>query len=447
MDKTPIIDMHAHIFSARDIPLKGYLRSRGDEGKLEKIMRDVIPFIAACIRRRPCARKTHTWKCWACKLVLELLYKFMGRMGQQYRKWAATLSKEVIDIAKELIETYDKDKIELYVNKVLDYEYWFESTYDSPVRYQIDYVYEKIHIPYKGKILSFVPFDPARELAFENEMLDPDGKMEIRGSLELVKDAIQNKGYIGVKLYNSLGYKPIDNASVDHLRWKKIKPHKKWGYRVFKGKDYDRVLAKLYDYCVAKDVPITAHCVMEGIESYHNASYDFGRAIFWRDVLKTWPNLRVNLAHFGWGRLGYHWKNSWVKDICKMMVDFDNLYADTACHGILTKQNSQRYKSDYKDMRRDLSSYRAQDFWPKIKKRILFGIDWHVIKRVENFEHFMKEYIEILKHDNLFSKKDIEDFLGGNALRFLGLLPGGENRKRLLSFYNKHNLTPPKWFI
>ncbi|MGB3340730.1 MAG: amidohydrolase family protein, partial [bacterium] len=367
--------------------------------------------------------------------------------GRQYRKWADTLSKEVTDIAKELVETYDKDGIDLYVNKVLDYEYWFESTYDSPVRYQIDYVYKKIHIPYRGKIHSFVPFDPARELAFENEMLDPDGKMEILGSLALVDDAIKNKGYIGVKVYNSLGYKPFHNASVDHLRRKRIKPHKKWGYDVFKGEDYDRVLAKLYDYCVENDVPITAHCVMEGIESYHNASYHFGKAIFWRDVLKTWPALRVNLAHFGWGRLGYHWKNSWVKDICKMMTKYDNLYVDTACHGILTKQDSQRFKSDYESMRRDLSDFRGRNFWTEIKKRILFGIDWHVIKRKENFEHFMERYIEILKHNNLFSDKELEDFLGGNALRFLGVLPGGQNRDRLLTFYKKHNIKKPKWFI
>ena len=444
--KAPIIDVHAHIFSARDIPLKGYLTSRGDEGGLEKAMRQVIPFISACIRRRPCSHEQHTWKCWACKLVLEILYKLMGRMGQQYRKWARTLGKEVTDIAKEMVETYDKDKIDLYVNKVLDYEYWFESTYDAPLRYQIDYVYEKIHLPYKGKILSFVPFDPARELAKEYGMLDPDEKLEIKGSLALVDDAIQNKGYIGIKLYNSLGYKPFNNASVDHLRRKKIKLHRKKGYVIFKGEDYDRVLAKLYKYCVDNDVPITAHCVMEGIESYHNASYDFGKAIFWRDVLERWPELRVNLAHFGWGRLGYHWKNSWVKDICKMMVDYDNLYADTACHGILTYKERQRFISDYISMRRDLSNYKNTDYWLKIKQRLLFGIDWHVIKRKENYENFMERYIDILKHDGLFSVHEIKNFLGGNAVRFLGLLPGNKNHERLLTFFKKHNIKRP-WYL
>jgi len=441
--KKPIIDVHTHIFSARDIPLKGYLKSRGDEGKLEKIMRDVIPFIAACIRKRPCTHEKHTCKCRSCKLLLQFLYKLMGRMGRQYRQWADTLSKEVTDIAKELIETYDKDGIDLYINKVLDYEYWFESTYDSPVRYQIEYVYKKIHLPHKGKIISFVPFDPARELALEYQMLDPDDKMEIRGSLALVDDAIKNKGYIGVKLYNSLGYKPFNNTSVDHLRRKKIPLHRKKGYRVFTGEDYDRVLAKLYDYCVENDVPITAHCVMEGIESYHNASYDFGKAIFWRDVLERWPDLRLNLAHFGWGRLGYHWENSWVKDICKMIVDFDNLYTDTACHGILTEQESERFKSDYQAMRRDLSNYRGHDHWPRIKQRLLFGIDWHVIKRKENYENFLGKYIEILKHDNLFSDRELEDFLGGNAMRFLGLLPGNKNHGRLLAFFTKHNIEKP----
>jgi hypothetical protein len=445
--KTPIIDVHSHIFSARDIPLKGYLISRGDEGGLEKAMRRFIPFIAACIRKRPCAPGERTCSCRTCRLLLEILYKLMGRMGKQYGQWAETLSKEVTEIAEELIATYDKDGIDLYINQVLDYEYWFESTYDAPLDYQIDYIYKNIHIPYKGRIHSFVPFDPARELAFENGVLDPDDKKEIRGSLALVDDAIKNKGYIGVKIYNSLGYKPFHNADVDHLRRKKIRLHKKRGYYLFKGKDYDRVLAKLYDYCVENDVPITAHCVMEGIESYHNASYDFGKAVFWRDVLEQWPRLRVNLAHFGWGRLGYHWKNSWVKDICKMIVDFDNLYTDTACHGILTKKDHDRFKSDYQAMRHDLMSYRGENHWSKIKQRLLFGIDWHVIKRKENYERFVKKYREILEYDNLFSRKEIKYFFGGNSLEYLGLVPGRKNRQRLFRFYKKHKIKRPGWLV
>jgi len=81
-----------------------------------------------------------------------------------------------------------------------------------------------------------------------------------------------------------------------------------------------------------------------------------------------------------------------------------------------------------------------------IKKRLLFGIDWHVIKRVENFENFKERYIDVLKHDGLFTDDEVDDFLGGNALNFLGFVPGGKNRERLRVFYRDNGIDPPEWF-
>ena len=68
-------------------------------------------------------------------------------------------------------------------------------------------------------------------------------------------------------------------------------------------------------------------------------------------------------------------------------------------------------------------------------------------KRVKNFVQFKEQYLKVLRHDNLFAKEEIEDFFGGNALRFLGLLPGGKNRERLEKFYTDNNIDPPEWFI
>ena len=59
---------------------------------------------------------------------------------------------------------------------------------------------------------------------------------------------------------------------------------------------------------------------------------------------------------------------------------------------------------------------------------------------------FKDKYIEILKQDNLFNEKEIEDFLCGNALNFLGLLPGNKNRQRLEKFYIDNEIEPPEWF-
>ncbi len=172
---------------------------------------------------------------------MSIVYELQGK---GYKRWAETLSSKVSDIAAEMVETFRKDNIDLYVPLMIDFEYWFKNTADVSIKYQLDYIYRRIILPYKGTIHPFVSFDPARELAFRRGKNDPDGNPEIYGYMELVKDAIENKGFIGVKLYNAMGYRPFNNSVVDKNR-RKIALHKK-AY-VFKGDEYDEVLAELYD--------------------------------------------------------------------------------------------------------------------------------------------------------------------------------------------------------
>jgi len=431
----PIIDVHEHIFNARDIPLKGYLLSRKLRGIKKLLGPIIIPAAAKRIRRklRPKKKEGFFSAIWGY-VALFVAYVFQGK---KYRLWGDTLSKTVECITCELIESFQGDEIDLYVPLMLDYEYWFKNTPDNLIKNQIDHIYENIVIPFEGMIHPFVPFDPARELAFRKKRCNPDGYLEKHSSLALVKDAIENKGFIGVKLYNAMGYRPFNNALVDVKR-RKIALHKE--KYVFKGEEYDKVLSELYDYCIENDVPVTTHCGMEGSESYYDASFDFGQAKLWRDVLDQaqWAKLRLNLAHFGWNKKSFHeGDRSWTKEICEMLGKFNNLYTDVSHHEVVLKKNVSRFKKAYEELCHD---------YPHIKQKLLFGIDWHVIKRLKNFKNFKDSYVAILKHNDLFTQNEIDDFLGGNAMKFLGLMPGEKNQERLDKFYKKHNIRPPAWF-
>jgi hypothetical protein len=183
---------------------------------------------------------------------------------------------------------------------------------------------------------------------------------------------------------------------------------------------------------------------MDGIESYKDASYDFGKAVFWREVLdqEDLKELRVNLAHFGWNKIvRYGVDKNWAKDICQMMAQYRFLYTDVSHHHVMSYRSRRLFREDYANMRQDWVAD-----WSQIKKKILFGIDWHTIKRVKGFRDFQQRYVEVMSHDGLFSRSEIEDFLGGNALRFLGLLPNDQNRRRLETFYQNQNISPPDWF-
>jgi predicted TIM-barrel fold metal-dependent hydrolase len=446
----PIIDIHTHIFNAMDIPLEGYLLSRRRESKKFLDLTyladfSIIPHLCAylsprirerCITRilkkkRELEDPTKGW-------IYSLLVWLIGVcMGAEFSAWEESLSKGVENIASELVKTWED--IDLYVPLMIDYEYWFKHSSDNDIKDQIDLIYKNVILPHKGKIHPFAPYCPTRELAFKHKRHNPDGELETEGSLALVKDAIENKGFIGVKLYNSLGYKPFNNNTVDDEQ-RRVRIRNENMQYLFDGDKYDEVLSELYDYCVENEIPITTHCTMYGIESYPDASFDFGKAIFWRNVLdqKKYKNLHLNLAHFGWyPPEGFHGKIGWVKDICEMLDDYHYLFTDVACHPVVLKKYFNKFKSDYKEMCSTFSI---------VKERLLFGTDWHILKRLKNFKEFKNKYIEILTDEDLFSSEEIENFLGGNALKFLGLYKGSKNFERLKRFYKKANINPPKWF-
>jgi predicted TIM-barrel fold metal-dependent hydrolase len=467
----PVIDVHEHIFRGRDIPLKGYLLSREYE---EWYIRWFAPVLFAIIER---AIRGEI-KGLPANLVLGAAEKYMG---SGYRRWVDILSlRDVGEITAKLVETFQKNRIDVYVPLMIDFDYWFKDPRPVSIAEQIDTVYRKVVLPYKGRIHPFAPFDPARELAYRAGLPGPsdpdDGPPEIDSSLELAKEAIRRKGFIGVKVYNTLGYRPLGNAAVDDKRRWIFKRNGRTRYASFTGEEFDQVLCELYDFCEREEVPITAHCVSNGIEAYPGASFDFGDPKFWRPVLDRYPRLHLNLAHFGWSSPeGYlpkvHWAlirrswqrmleavgdgeqtgggnrgETWVGEICEMMEKYEYLYADVAHHMVMEDADIPKFQESYRAI--------CAVFPRVIPPRLLFGIDWHVITRVDRFTEFVDRYVRVLSGGNIFSGKEMEDFFGGNALHFLGLLAPGTrskagwtgNRKRLRAFYKRKHIRPPKWF-
>jgi predicted TIM-barrel fold metal-dependent hydrolase len=492
---TPIIDAHVHIFNALDIPVEGYLRSRSPD-IVDFILPNLFTYLTDRMRDRCVLREqvnqygdlmavvksmaeeesperfaqtaeeealgeyvspeesldeyvgTPKDESVGLKWLYTILLKvFSVYMWQRLDLWEKALTKDAGRLAGDLLDIDWGKRVDLYVPLMVDYEYWFKNTLDHDLESQIQDIYENAVIPNQGRIHPFVPFDPARQLVWEkrDKMLTPDGQRPKYSSLDLVKDAIENKGFIGVKLYNSLGYKPIGNNDLlTPLRRKRIAVRNGKMPYLFPDVDYDRVLWELYEYCAEEQIPITTHCQTGGIEAYPEASFDFCDPVFWREVLDKYKDLRLNLGHFGWGqKQGYkNESDNWVRKICEMIIKYDHLYADVSHHNVVSSSGRRKHISSYEAMRNDYAGKGLE----KLKKRILYGSDWHVLKRVKNFEIFMAKYIQVMEQASFYTKEEMENFLGGNALEFLGLLPGGKNRERLKDFYAKEKIPPPYWF-
>jgi predicted TIM-barrel fold metal-dependent hydrolase len=469
---TPVIDAHVHLFNALDIPLEGYLRSRSPD-----FVNFFLPYLFTYLTNR--MRDRCVWrqqidqyneileilddeeekqalKEYARppvdesenqKLIYSILIKlFSLGSGQRLDQWEDSLTRDTERLAEDLVDTEWIRRVDLYVPLVVDFEYWFKNTLDHDLRSQIECVYKDAVLPHYGRIHPFAPFDPARQLAWEKQKLTPDGQRPEYSSLELLKDAIENKGFIGVKLYNSLGYRPLGNADLlAVLQRKRVAVRNEKMQYLFEGKEYDRVLRELYRYCEENGVPITAHCQTGGIEAYPEASYHFGNPVLWRDVVEEYPNLRLNLAHFAWGQgSGYRDRrvSDLVKTVCSMMINYNHVYADVSHHHLISRLGHRKNVASYRAICNDYAGKGLE----KLKKRLLYGSDWHVLRRVRSFESFMRHYIAVLEQANFYSEEEIGDFLGGNALEFLGLLPGGKNRERLKDFYAKKKIPLPNWF-
>jgi hypothetical protein len=69
-----------------------------------------------------------------------------------------------------------------------------------------------------------------------------------------------------------------------------------------------------------------------------------------------------------------------VKDVCDLIVRYDNVYADVSHHRVLTPKGRRSFVNGYRQMQKDYPT----DI-EKIKKRILCGSDWHVLRRMSGY--------------------------------------------------------------
>lgn len=127
----------------------------------------------------------------------------------------------------------------------------------------------------------------------------------------------------------------------------------------------------------------------------------------WRKVLERFPNLYLNLAHFGGQedvclyahqRLSYI---SWTQQIAELMEEFPNVYTDLACH-----HNSNAVQL-FKDLVYD------ELLSDQVKSKVMYGSDYNVLMLFEaSLADYLSDFKRIFGDD--FDKLSID-----NPSRFL----------------------------
>ncbi len=247
--------------------------------------------------------------------------------------------------------------------------------------------------------------------------------------LELMKTFVgKGKPFYGVKLYTPNGYSPTDPVLFG------------------KNKDDDCV----YKYCACNDIPITVHNSAEGFSNFvdkvqvkgficickdkdgkretelvntdtlpghwvyfktnilsgkkavKERALTLNYPLLWEKVLNRFPNLRLNLAHFGAG------DELWTKEIFRLLNEtksdgsllYPNLYTDFSC---FEAEEIRKIKTQYFDTASE-----------KIKTKFLYGSDFYLnMLYVNSMKKYYKNFTQI------FSSKDFDTISIKNSKRFL----------------------------
>jgi predicted TIM-barrel fold metal-dependent hydrolase len=282
-------------------------------------------------------------------------------------------------------------------------------------------------------------FDPAQPYAPPAPAAPPPPPLhKDSGALEMVRGAVEGGGFLGVKVYPPVGFAPLENAV--------LRRSEKLSARI------DLALRALYAYCEAEEIPITAH-TSPGNE-YGIGYRNLVSPDRWVPVMKLYPNLRLNLGHFGhdYGidlAHGVNAAEAWIRQASALIQAYPNVYADLSCSPLVHDPD---YARRYGPYLRDIVAK-----FPKVKKRLMYGSDWWVNRLEPSSETFPEAIRTLLTRartsagDKLFTEEEVADVMGRNALRFLGFaneenrVRDGRASRRLRAFYAQAKAAPPAW--
>lgn len=136
-------------------------------------------------------------------------------------------------------------------------------------------------------------FDPLRHAFFVQRK--KAGLAVGLSPLEIVQRAIDN-GFIGVKLYPPMGFRPFNN---NHIPLPSYVTDREKGLGGDAGIAIHAALYELYAWCESKQVPIMAHA--NNSNESHSAYGARASPDNWRKLIESnrYRNLRINLGHFG----------------------------------------------------------------------------------------------------------------------------------------------------
>lgn len=301
---------------------------------------------------------------------------------------------------KHAINNYCGDKELISIQLGMDLESGWKGSLLKGFKKQAD---ELLHLSTEVPILPYLPIHPERaKIKLNKETNEPYEFNELYDSfIHYFKAGTPT--FFGVKCYPSLGYHPASMA-----------------------------LAPIFEVCELAQIPVLTHCGGEIISTFeteiktdifdtpliiNNGSRKGNAAqlnhpLNWEPVLKEFPELHLNLAHFGSNSA---WLESEeiphpkVSTIIRFMETYPHVYSDFSFN--LSDAESTNIFVKY------LSS--TDHKYRKIKDRTMYGTDFWVVVPQSNLKKDQKAFLNLTEgfHDKLLVENVI-NYLGINLNTF-----------------------------
>ncbi|WP_299204448.1 amidohydrolase family protein [uncultured Tateyamaria sp.] len=232
-----------------------------------------------------------------------------------------------------------------------------------------------------GRVLPFIAIDPRR---YDG----PEGKEKLIAELQRrfpAELSPMRRVFRGIKLYPPLGYFPQD---------KRLDP--------------------MWAYCEAHDLPVMTHCSKGGVYSRRERRKNTTRYSDpdnYRDILNTYPGVRVCLAHFGGLQ---DWTTYFEDSESRQLVPHDAPIAERGHINWLSKIMQLIGCGAYPGLYTDISYtvFATQRFLPalavilranpKVRARVLFGSDYYMTQTEKFDERHLSMQLRYVLGENIF---------------------------------------------
>jgi len=349
------------------------------------------------------------------KITGNQVLQSVGVFGRYFR-WAGWLRSPRFRITARIDELYGQH-VGVLTPAFLDFTQWLNEEPESTTADQIavmEAVQREAQRQFSIIVHSLVPFDPWRQALDEYHIRKPT-------AFDLVCEAVERRGYLGVKLYPPMGFLPTGNVSAN-LPY----PDRSTDLPDFRAR-IDAALETLYTWAENKGVAIMAHAT-----NSQAAGPDFGSRASprgWQPVLRGHPKLRLNLAHFGGFRED---SEAWEDITGAMLASYSNLYADLSYLSEALPSAPQRQRERIANKLRDwIGKLR-----PESSKRLLYGSDYLMLGREADHERFF-EAVDVTLEEAGLPPAERFDIVRYNAIRFYGLRSDQPARLRLEAWYKR----------